>query len=319
MLQNDPSDIDPVDGILFQYVTTLDIGFFQFQINCSDGLFSNSTGWIIGPEVNPLYNIDPVTLLSPNYSEITSNWINFSWSSLDASFGTVNYTLLISNSPDFSQVIYELLNIYETPETSNISVFVSFPSGQYYWRVRPTYGNHNGSWSDYFSFTLHINDYAPNLVLDECTPMTGTRFTVFKFTAIYYDIDNNPPSNINLILNGTSYVMEKLNPSDIDYTDGCVYQFLICLVPSEYAYIFSFECSDGAFQYSTSTYQGPLVESETPPDGEQGLDNLNSTNVLIMGISIVTGLGIVIPMVVITEIKLKKTKIKSKKPSKIKK
>ena len=319
MFQNDPSDIDPVDGILFQYVTTLDIGFFQFQINCSDGLFSNSTSWITGPEVNPLYNIDPITLLSPNYSEITSDWINFSWFSLNASFGTVNYTLLISNSSDFSQVVYELFNIYETPVTSNISVFVNFPSGQYYWRVRPTYGNHNGSWSDFFSFTLHINNYSPNLVLDDITPTDGTSSTIFRFTVIYSDLDNNAPEYVEILINGIPYSMEMVDPLDEDFTDGCIYQYLTLLTPSTTAYTISFECSDGVFYDSTSTFTGPLVESEVPPNGEQGLNNLNSTNIFAFTMMLGIPIGIIIPFTAFAEIKVRKMKLGVKTSAKIKK
>jgi hypothetical protein len=266
------------------------------------------------------YGVDPIALISPiSYSDIFSNVLEFSWYSLDAGFGNVNFTLQVSNSSDFSYIIFQSLDIAETPVTTNFSAPLPITQGQYFWRVRFTYGNYNGSWSNYFSFTLFINDYAPNLVLDECTPTNGTRLTIFKFTVIYYDVDNNGPSFIRIILNGTSYNMEKSNPSDIDYTDGCVYQFLTCLIPSEHAYIFSFECSDGGFYDSTSIFIGPLVELEDPPDGEQGLDYLNSTNTMVMGITIATGLGILIPMVIVTEIKLKKHTVKPKQHSKIKK
>jgi hypothetical protein len=266
------------------------------------------------------FGIEPLELITPSaYSNLYSNSVVFSWYSIEAVFGSVNFTLQVSNATDFSYINYQMENIAEMLVITNFSVSLPIGQGQYYWRVRYTYGNHNGSWSDYFSFTLYINNYAPNLVLDEFTPTTGTRYTIFRFTVTYTDSDNNPPSYIRIILNGTSYSLEKVNPLDNDFTDGCLYQFLVCLNPAEYAYTFSFECSDGGFYGLTSTFFGPIVEAEDPPDDEPGLDNLNSTNAMIMGISVVTGLGIVIPMVVLTEIKIKKHKIKPKQHSKIKK
>ncbi|MHA1375727.1 MAG: SBBP repeat-containing protein [Promethearchaeota archaeon] len=266
------------------------------------------------------HGIDLVELLKPStYSHITSNFIDFSWFSIDAVFGAVNFTLQISNTSDFSYILYQSGDIAETPVFTNYSVQLSIIQGEFFWRVRPTFERFNGSWSNYFFFTLHINNYAPDLVLNDFSPSVGTKFTIFRFTAIYTDLDNNAPDNVKIFINGIGFSMEMSNPSDSDFTDGCIYQYLTLLLPSSTAYIISFECSDGAFYYTTNTFTGPLVELEAPPDGEQGLDNLNSTNAMIMGISVVTGLGIIIPMVVITEIKIKKHKIKPKEHSKIKK
>ena len=305
----DTLDINAMDGIEYFLVTTLDFGSDRFQINCSDGSFTNSTGWINGPEVNPLYNVDPVTLVSPNNEVITSDWINFLWSSLNASFGIVNYTLLISNNSEFTKVVYELFNIHETPITSNISVFVNFPSGQYYWRVRPTYGDYNGSWSDYFSFTLHTNNYTPNLVLDNITPTNGTSSTIFRFTIIYSDLDNNAPEYVEILINGIPYSMEMVNPIDEDFTDGCIYQYITLLTPSTTAYTISFECSDGNFQYSTSIYQGPLVESDSTPSNNQGDKNLNSANTFATVMTLGITIGILIPFIAFTEKKVRKMKL----------
>ena len=58
MEKADPLDLNAIDGILYYYNTTLPWGFYKFQINCSDGVFTNSTEWIIGPEVNPFYGLN---------------------------------------------------------------------------------------------------------------------------------------------------------------------------------------------------------------------------------------------------------------------
>ena len=129
----------------------------------------------------------------------------------------------------------------------------------------------------------------------------------------------NAPSYIRIVLNGTMHSMERVNPLDEDFTDGCVYQFLVCLEPSEYAYIFSFECSDGGFIDSTSTFIGPLIEAETPPDGTQGLDDLNSANIFALSMMIGIPIGILIPFIIFGELKVRKLKLGEKISTKIKK
>ncbi len=267
-----------------------------------------------------LYGIDPVDLLTPSTSsELYSNNLDFSWTSLDAGFGAVNFTIQISDTTDFSHIIYQSDNIAETPIFTNFSGQIPIAQGQYYWRVRPTYRNNIGTWSDYFSFILHINNYAPSMESIECTPTTGTRGTIFRFTATYYDLDDNPPLFVNIILNGIPYSMEMVEPLDEDFTDGCIYQYLTLLTPSTTAYTFSFECSDGAFQYSTSTYQGPLVESDSTPGDNQGLDNLNSANTFAITMTSGIAIGIIIPFIAFVEIKARKMKKGKKASTKIKK
>ena len=266
---------------------------------------------------NVLYGIDYIELFTPStYSQVLSNLIDFSWSSLDIG---VNFTLQISNISDFSHIVFQSENIPETPTVTNFSVPLSIIQGQYYWRVRSTYGNYNGSWSDYFSFTLHINEYAPNLVLNDFTPTTGVKETIFRFTVIYSDLDNNAPEYVEILINENSYFMEKLHPSDIDFTDGCIYQFITLLTPSTTTYTLSFECSDGAFQYSTSTYQGPLVESNSTPSNNQGDNNFFSTNLFAITITLGITIGSVVPSIVFVEIKVRKIKSGKISSTKIKK
>ena len=320
MIQVNSADTNATDGIEFFYITNLDYGIHNYQFNCSDGLYSNSTNWIIGPEVNPLYGIDLIELLTPSsYSQIYSNVLNFSWSSLDDGFGVVNFTLQVSNVTDFSHIIFQSENIAETPIVTNFSVLLSITDGDYYWRVCPTYGNYNGSWSEYFSFTFHVNNYAPNLVLDNITPTNGTSSTIFRFTVIYSDLDNNIPEYVEILINGIPYSMEMVDPLDEDFTDGCIYQYLTLLTPSTTAYTISFECSDGAFQYSTSTYQGPLVEPDSTPSTNQGDNNINSANTFAITMTLGITIGILIPFIYFTEKQVRKMKLGEKSSTKIKK
>ncbi|MFX0138680.1 MAG: lamin tail domain-containing protein [Candidatus Hodarchaeota archaeon] len=423
MSQVDPSDNNAQDGIEYYYLTTLEFGYYKFQINCSDGVFTNSTDWIYGPEVNPfltqpehfiilneifdditqyieLYNfgsdqdmtgwtietimdngniewdryyfptgwifkknyvvginffegtntdtvlytgyflpfgatgslavglfdnngnnvdwfqtsthtvffpsdakwkqdidlyylngyaarkddydrnrasdwkiysssskfsLNPgqygiwdysyIHLLGPsNESEFLSDTYEFEWSSLNAPFGSVNYTIQISDTYDFSNVIYEQTEIQNTPSTTSVLIDLIFPTNQYYWRVRRNYGTLKGNWSHIFTFNLTLNEVIPSLSISSPPPYTGDQFSVFNFTTIYTDQDNNPPTYVNVTINGIDYLMEKVNQLDMDFTDGCRFQYLTSLAPSENNYTYSFSCGDGRYTYSTITY-----------------------------------------------------------------
>ena len=317
----DISDTNVTNGVQYFLNTTLAFGYYQFQINCSDGEFTNSTSWIDGPEVNPLYDHAPIILLNPiNNAELPTDWINFSWISLNTSFGIVNYTLQISDTDNFAAILYEVTNIHETLDITEVQLDINLPTGICYWRVRPTFGIFDGDWSNDFKLNILRNDFAPILISDTIFPSSGNQNTIFKFTASYQDLDNNVPVFIRIIINGKAYLMEKEDPNDNDYTDGCIYQFLTLLPPSEERYTYSLECYDGVFYDSTSTLAGPVVSSDVPIyDRNEGLNNRDSENVLALSISLIIGIGIIVPSILLTEIKSKKIKSKSKTGLKTKK
>lgn len=291
----------------------------RFYVNNTLG-YSSYSEVSINKDLNPLYGNDPIELLTPHpSSQISSNLLNFSWSSLDTGYGAVNFTLQVSNVTNFSNIIFQSGDIAEIPIVTNFSVPLSITQGVYYWRVKPRFGNYNGSWSSYAKFTFVVNENTPLLVLDGITPTDGTSTTIFRFTVIYSDLDNNIPEYVEILINGIHYSMEMVHPSDEDFTDGCIYQYLTLLAPSTTAYTISFECSDSAFQFSTSTYQGPLVESDSTPSNNQADDNLNSTNIFAITMTLGIAIGILIPFVAFAEKQVKKIKLGEKTSAKIKK
>jgi len=123
------------------------------------------------------------------------------------------------------------------------------------------YPNLNSSVNDFrLQFYIPIPSiYAPELTLGSVSPSTGSQATAFNYSALYTDQDNNAPQSISALINGTAYPMQKVLPSDTNYVDGCLYQFVTYLQPGSYNY--SFECSDGAFSNNTVVYSGPTVSA----------------------------------------------------------
>jgi hypothetical protein len=259
MVESNPADLNTTNGKDYYFNSTLGFGIYQFQINCSDMSLTNATNWNSGPTVNPFYGLSPVytvNLLTPaNDTTFFNGLINFTWSSLDAPFGSVNYTLWISNVSDYSTLVYENTTILEVSGVSSKYMLANFSTGLYYWRVRPTYSIFNGSWTENFTFTQIVNDKTPKLTSGSVDPTDGDQWTLFNFTVIYTDQDDNYPYYINVTINGTwTYAMSKLNPLDTNYTDGCIYNYTGTFNYDPFNYTYYFECYDGRFSNTTATY-----------------------------------------------------------------
>jgi len=114
-------------------------------------------------------------------------------------------------------------------------------------------------------FTRNPNNYAPQLDSGNVAPPSGDQSILFTYTVDYTDLDNNPPMYVNVSINGTTYLMSKQNPSDVDYLDGCTYEFSIYLQPGSYNYVFG--CWDSVFYDSTSVAYNPVVSysNSVPP------------------------------------------------------
>jgi hypothetical protein len=104
------------------------------------------------------------------------------------------------------------------------------------------------------------NDFAPSLTDGDVSPPSGDQTTIFNYKVNYTDADNNPPIYVNVLINGTSYPMEKQEIIDKDYTDGCIYLYLTYLQPGIYNY--SFECADYKFFDNTGIVIGPSVSEK---------------------------------------------------------
>jgi len=110
------------------------------------------------------------------------------------------------------------------------------------------------------------NYYNPILTEGKVTPIKGNTSTVFRYTVIYTDLDNNPPAMINIVINGTAHAMQKQNSSDIIYTDGCIYIYSTNLSIGQHNYYF--EANDSVFSVRTPTsgvYLGPNVSEPNNP------------------------------------------------------
>nr|MDO8108863.1 hypothetical protein [Candidatus Sigynarchaeota archaeon] len=109
------------------------------------------------------------------------------------------------------------------------------------------------------------NDHRPTLTSGTVTPSTGnTNSTMFMFSVVYTDRDNNPATFVNVTLNWWVWAMHKVDTSDSNYVDGCTYMYSTML-NAAWNYSFSFSCSDGTFTDSASATSGPSVRMPIIP------------------------------------------------------
>ncbi len=93
-------------------------------------------------------------------------------------------------------------------------------------------------------FTRLPNNFSPALTNCAVNPITGNQSTPFNFTVRYTDLDNQLPFFVGVIINYWPYGLEKVNPADSNYTDGCSYSSIVYLQPGDNWYYFV--CSDGS-------------------------------------------------------------------------
>jgi hypothetical protein len=248
-------DTNVMDGKLYYYATTLGAyGTYQFFVRCGDGRFNTTSSTTSSPYVSPLAFYPPVTLLSPaDLSEQTAGNITFSWTSLEASIGSVNYTVQFSTSTSFSGIAFQVNNIPETPTTTSALIDVDLPSNIYYWRVRAVYNGFGGTWSTHMAIDLYRNDFAPVLSSSDITPSNGNEYMLHNITVIYTDADNNAPLSVDVTIDGVPHAMTKSDASDLDYTDGIMLYY--AYFPSSGNHDYSFQCNDSLYAGSLATQQ----------------------------------------------------------------
>ncbi|NVM30406.1 MAG: zinc-ribbon domain-containing protein, partial [Candidatus Helarchaeota archaeon] len=262
-----PSDVNYTDGCLFQYLTYLTPGTYDYSFECNDSIFYNSTATVVGLVVNESNFFTP-NLISAAVIPPTGN-----------QYTEFNFTVIYRDTDD-NQPTYVNVIINGTPFLMNKvnPSDVNYTDGclyQYLTYLTPGTYDYSFECNDslYYNTTvtmglgvIRVNLFTPNLIGANVTPTMGDQFTQFNFSVIYSDVDNDGPVSINVLINGTPYPMTKQNPADVNYTDGCLYQYVNLLsmdtpgfLNTSLSYEYSFECNDGLWSNSTVTYVGLTV------------------------------------------------------------
>ncbi len=172
----------------------------------------------------------------------------------------VNYTDADNNPPTSINVIIDevpySMNKYDLADFNftngclyNYSIYLSNATHSYYFTASDgNYSTRNPVVSNYTGPTVNLINVQP-LTLENgfVTPFDGRNSEIFSFNVTYLDPENQPPSYINVIINGTSFAMNPLDPADMTYADGAVYSYTTSLA-MDGVYAYYFNASDGLYQ-----------------------------------------------------------------------
>jgi hypothetical protein len=160
------------------------------------------------------------------------------------------------NTP-LKRVIYRSTNLNYIPP--------AIDDGDWYWRVEVT-DNHTVA----VSTTRHIeirtdpNNTFPLLVGPTVFPAVADNSTNFTYKVVFVDADNDTSSYVRVYIDGVLHAMTENDTTDINTTDGKIYQYSTLLSVGLHNY--SFVCFDGIAVYATTEYIGPDVSLYVPPE-----------------------------------------------------
>jgi len=258
------------DGCVYVYTTSsLSLGSHTYKFSASDGSIScnlPTSGSYSGPTVT---NTAP-TLTNGNVTP-TSGLLGSTFTYM------VTYTDANNNAPSFvyvkidstNQTMSKLNGADNTYTDGCIYVYStsSLTVGTHTYQFFTSDGIVNVQTIQYSGPTVNSPvNHAPTLTSGSVTPTSGTTSTTFKYTVIYTDEDNNPPSGgVKVIINGTSYTMSVDTSATSTLRDG-VYtngeQYVYTRTFSAGTYNYRFNATDGTLGTNlptSGTYSGPTV------------------------------------------------------------
>ncbi len=262
MVKSDNSDVTYTDGCGYTYSTTLALGTHTYYFASSDGRDNTQTPTMSGPNVTS--SNEPPSLSSQSFSPLSGNV------TVDFTFSVV-YSDPDNDAPSYVKVILDGISHDMIKTDPSDASYID--GSAYYYTTKLSAGVHAYSFiasdgleevvlplSGTFS-TANVTEETftntpPTLTNGTMDPSTGNTTTIFTFTVVYTDANNDAPGYIVVIIDGVEHMMTKVTPSDIDYTDGCVYQYTTTLPQGTHNY--SFKTSDG-----TSSQQYPPSGSTT--------------------------------------------------------
>lgn len=208
----------------------------------------------VGPPV-----LSTPALVSPkNDSRITGLPV-LQWSLVS---GAKGYGYELSLSPDVDEMGRFLAGMCSGSSTSlSIGITCNLQKNTWiYWHVWAYADEKVSAVSALFRFMITDQNTAPVILSAAVSPQTGDSDTVFTFTATYQDQDNNL-GILHVYVDGVAFDMVPRDPTDIVYTDGCVYQHKTTL--SEGTHNYYIICEDGkggSKRYPESgSITGPVV------------------------------------------------------------
>ncbi len=260
MVQVNPADQDYTDGALFRFRILLPVGNHTYFMACSDG--SNPLRY--PASTTPPNNVyphpvvtDPPCTLTDNKGT-TTKWLkpvsgtpstNFVWEAI--------YTDPESVAPVAIQVWIDSTAFDMVPvnpadqDYTDGALFryqTTLPIGTHSYYMFADDGSNTVRFPATGAYPRPIvADQTPTLTMapgetdwwspkQTMPPHDGSPRTTFTWRAIYTDVENEPPSPIEVWIDGVAQAMTPVNPTDLDYTDGAEFTYATMLAVGTHSY-----------------------------------------------------------------------------------
>jgi hypothetical protein len=249
--------INPTTGVLNGTPTRSDAGWFMVNVTVSDGdggydwhefiitVYKGNLPPIITTEdvetarVNKTYEVDYNATddrTHPNFLTWSLE-TNASWLSIETPGG------ILSGTPDPSH------------------------GGKQYWIKVTVFDHENGI--DFHNFTMtvlkepQLRNNIPRLTNFKMIPLEGDTETEFTFTVNYFDLDDDLPTFIHVVIDGIEYDM-VLQSGKTPYSGK--YDYITKLSEGEHTYYFL--ASDGTDTNTSESFITPNIEKPDIVDGD---------------------------------------------------
>ncbi|MHA1698920.1 MAG: hypothetical protein ACTSWN_08795 [Promethearchaeota archaeon] len=183
---------------------------------------------------------------------------NFSVVYRDVDNNTPIYVrVFINSTPHLMSKLYPADNNYIDGSVYQYSTVLGTP-GSYEYYLDCSDGSFTSNTSLFTDLSVsYENEHAPGYFGAKVSPHEGRNNTNFNFSIYYYDLDNDPPLQHDVIIDGSSFSMTQVDPADDNYVDGALFYYATTLDWG--VHNFSFEFSDANFTATTPVFEGPWV------------------------------------------------------------
>jgi hypothetical protein len=253
---------------------TTKVTFYDFRVRFTDA-DGNSSAWRnLLAELLVLNNLPVINEVTFSHEEIyrlesLTVWINSS--DIEDSPDKYFHKELQIRKPgktvwDSPELQYTVLGngLLETQIFIELLGDEAFPLGTYDFRVQILDSAFDETeWFESLSAVSVINR-PPELLSVAVTPINGTLDTVFNFTVIYQERENEMPATISLRIGINRYTPMQLDPLDEDPFDGVLFFFTTTLRVGVYSFFFT-ATDEGGGYVESAVWTGLKVENVTIP------------------------------------------------------
>ncbi|MFQ5978117.1 MAG: hypothetical protein ACE5OZ_08315 [Candidatus Heimdallarchaeota archaeon] len=257
-----PWQLNYTEGVIFVLYTRLSEGPHTYYFEAHDGANAVSTGVYTGPTVTPIGS-------PPELSEGVA--FPPSGYQIDAFIFSVEVKDNDNNTPSYVRAVIDDVNHEMSPTTSSydhsVGVLYSYTTSlavgdhYYHFEAADSIGTARypatGELTDLRVTLLNQLQY---LTTASLTPNKGDTSTTYAFQVQYFNLENTPPSVVQVQIDGAPHVMAKTNPDARNYTAGVEYSFQTTLPIGQHRYFFEASNGTATTRYPpTGDFSGPTV------------------------------------------------------------